>query len=51
MQPLLQFYADSFDTLQVLGHGLKMDTLFGYNPQIIFVTFLTKLTLSFFWPK
>ena len=27
-----------------LVHGLKMCILFGYNPQIIFVTFFTKLT-------
>ena len=34
MHLLLQFDADSFETLQVisLGHGLKMYILFGYNP-------------------
>ena len=37
----LQFYVVSFRTLQVVGHGLKMCEWFGYNTQVIFVTFFT----------
>ena len=39
MQLLQQFDSDSFESLQVLGHDMKMCIMFGYNPQIIFVTF------------
>ena len=35
-QLLLQFYAASFETLQVFSHGLKMCILLGYNPQILY---------------
>ena len=33
-QLFLQFYADSFETLQMSCHALKMCTWFGHNPQI-----------------
>ena len=35
-QLLLQFYSDSFETLQCLHHALKMCMWFGYNTQINF---------------
>ena len=48
-QLLLQFYADSFQTLQVfLFHGLKICMWFGYSPQIIFCHFFLKLNLVIF---
>ena len=34
-----------------LDHGLKMWVLFGYNPQIIFVTFFHIMNVDIFWPK
>ena len=34
-----------------LGHGLKMGISFGYNPQIIFVTFFHKLNFVIFMTK
>ena len=49
MQLLLQFYSDSFQTLQVfIGHGLKMCILFSYHPQIIFCHLFHKINLPFF---
>ena len=48
---LLQFYADFFDTLQVLGHGLKMCMSFGFNPQNNFCHFLTSCTYPFLRSK
>ena len=44
---LLQFYYDSFRTLQMFRLLLKMCIVFGYNPQIIFVTF-SEVELSHF---
>ena len=38
-QLLLQFYADSFENLQMFCHGLKICMWFGYYLEIIFVTF------------
>ena len=38
-QLLLQFYADSFETLQVFSSWSEDVHIFGYNPQIIFVIF------------
>ena len=32
-------YTDSFVTSLMFGHGLRICLWFGYNPQIIFVTF------------
>ena len=37
----------SFETSLVFGHGLKICMWFGYNPQIIFVTF-SQVELSLF---
>ena len=48
MQLLLQFYSIAVRLYWCLGHGLKMCILFGYHAQIIFVTFFTKRTQSFF---
>ena len=50
MQLLLQFYADSFETLQVLrSYGLKMCIWFGnYPPIIYFCFFFQKLSLVAF---
>ena len=42
MHLLLQFYADFFETLPVLGHGLKVCIFFVYNPQIILSLSFTK---------
>ena len=39
MQPLLQFYSNSFETLQVLR---KICILFRYHPHIIIFTFFPK---------
>ena len=48
-QLLLQFYADSFETLnRSIGHGLKTCMWFGYNPQIRFCHFFRNLNLVFF---
>ena len=47
-QLLQQLYADSFETSQVFGHGLKTCMWFGYNPQIIFCHFFRNLNLVFF---
>ena len=32
-------YANSFETLQIFGHGLKMCMWFGYNPRLILLHF------------
>ena len=45
---LLQFYAASFETLQVLGHGLKMCMSFGYNPLINLCYFIHKLNRHYY---
>ena len=39
MHLLLQFYADFFETLQMLGYGLKVCIFFVYNPHIILSLF------------
>ena len=41
----LQFYTDSFESSLVFGHCLKICMLFGYNPQIIYCYFFSKLNL------
>ena len=47
-QPLLQFYADSFETAQGFGVSLKTCVWFGYNPQNIFCYFFRNFNLVFF---
>ena len=44
---LLQFYIDFLNFYMCIGHGLKICMWFGYNPQIIFITFL-QVELSHF---
>ena len=38
----------SFETVPIFGHVLKMCIYFGYNPQIIFLTFYAQVELSSF---
>ena len=47
-QLLLQFYADSFETLQMFCHGLKICMWFGYYPEIIFCHFFRSLNSVIF---